>query len=157
MDSSFENAEKGKAYSVKYFQKSVARKKMTEEKKAAVYENIIPTTDYNDLKDCDLIIEAVFESRDIKADVTQKTEAVIAEDIVFASTTSTLPISGLAESSSRPSNFIGMHFFSPVERMPLVEMIMGEQSSDEALAKSLDYIAQIKKTPIVVNLSLIHI
>ena len=151
LDSSLENAEKGKAYSEKYFQKSVARKKMTEEKKAAVLENIIPTTDYNDLKDCDLIIEAVFESRDIKADVTQKTEAVIAEDIVFASNTSTLPISGLAESSSRPSNFIGMHFFSPVERMPLVEMIMGEQSSDEALAKSLDYIAQIKKTPIVVN------
>lgn len=77
--------------------------------------------------------------------MTQKTEAVIGEDIVFASNTSTLPISGLAESSGRPHNFIGMHFFSPVERMPLVEMIMGEQSSDEALAKSLDYIAQIKK------------
>ena len=151
LDSSLESAEKGKAYSEKYFQKSVARKKMTEEKKAAILDNIIPTIDYSDLKDCDLIIEAVFENREIKADVTQKTEAVIGEDIVFASNTSTLPISGLAESSGRPHNFIGMHFFSPVERMPLVEMIMGEQSSDEALAKSLDYIAQIKKTPIVVN------
>jgi len=151
LDSTQENAEKGKAYSEKYFQKSVALKKMTEEKKAAVMGNIIATTDYNDLKDCDLIIEAVFENREIKADVTQKTEAVIGEDIIFASNTSTLPISGLAESSSRPHNFIGMHFFSPVEKMPLVEMIMGEQSSDEALAKSLDYIQQIKKTPIVVN------
>ena len=151
LDSTQENAEKGKAYSEKYFQKSVALKKMTEEKKAAVMDNIIATTDYNDLKDCDLIIEAVFENREIKADVTQKTEAVIGEDIIFASNTSTLPISGLAESSSRPHNFIGMHFFSPVEKMPLVEMIMGEQSSDEALAKSLDYIQQIKKTPIVVN------
>jgi len=113
--------------------------------------NIIPTTDFNDLKDCDLIIEAVFENREIKADVTQKTEAVIGDDIVFASNTSTLPISGLAEASVRPHNFIGMHFFSPVEKMPLVEMIMGEQSSDEALAKSLDYIQQIRKTPIVIN------
>ena len=121
LDSSLESAEKGKAYSEKYFQKSVAKKKMTEEKKDKVLENIIPTTDYNDLKDCDLIIEAVFENREIKADVTQKTEAVIGEDIVFASNASTLPISGLAESSGRPHNFIGMHFFSPVERMPLVE------------------------------------
>jgi len=151
LDSTEEKAAKGKAYSQKYFQKSVALKKMTEEKKAAILDNIIPTTDFNDLKDCDLIIEAVFENREIKADVTQKTEAVIGDDIVFASNTSTLPISGLAEASVRPHNFIGMHFFSPVEKMPLVEMIMGEQSSDEALAKSLDYIQQIRKTPIVIN------
>ena len=151
LDSTEEKAAKGKAYSEKYFQKSVALKKMTEEKKAAILDNIIPTTDFNDLKDCDLIIEAVFENREIKADVTQKTEAVIGDDIVFASNTSTLPISGLAEASVRPHNFIGMHFFSPVEKMPLVEMIMGEQSSDEALAKSLDYIQQIRKTPIVIN------
>ena len=102
---------------------------MTEEKKAAIMDNIIATTDYNDLKDCDLIIEAVFENREIKADVTQKTEAVIGEDIVFASNTSTLPISGLAKSSSRPHNFIGMHFFSPANVMQLLENIRGSKST----------------------------
>ena len=124
---------------------------MTSEAAAEVLDRITVTTDFNDLAECDLIIEAVFENREIKADVTQKTEAVISEDTVFASNTSTLPITGLAESSSRPEGFIGMHFFSPVERMPLVEIILGKETSDRALAVALDYVQQIRKTPIVVN------
>ena len=151
LDSTIESATKGKAYTEKYLEKSISLKKMTSEKAKAIIDRIHVTTDYNDLKDCDLIIEAVFENREIKADVTEKTEKVIADSVIFASNTSTLPITGLAEASSRPKSFIGMHFFSPVERMPLVEIIMGEESSDEALAKSLDYIQQIRKTPMVIN------
>ena len=151
LDSTIESATKGKAYTEKYLEKSISLKKMTAEKAKAIIDRIHVTTDYNDLKDCDLIIEAVFENREIKADVTEKTEKVIADTVIFASNTSTLPITGLAKASSRPKSFIGMHFFSPVERMPLVEIIMGEESSDEALAKSLDYIQQIRKTPMVIN------
>ena len=151
LDSTIESATKGKAYTEKYLEKSISLKKMTSEKAKAIIDRIHVTTDYNDLKDCDLIIEAVFENREIKADVTEKTEKVIADSVIFASNTSTLPITGLAKASSRPKSFIGMHFFSPVERMPLVEIIMGEESSDEALAKSLDYIQQIRKTPMVIN------
>ena len=151
LDSTIESATKGKKYTEKYLEKSIALKKMTSEKAKVIIDRIHVTTDFNDLKDCDLIIEAVFENREIKADVTQKTEKVIADSVIFASNTSTLPITGLAKASSRPKSFIGMHFFSPVERMPLVEIIMGEESSDEALAKSLDYIQQIRKTPMVIN------
>jgi len=151
LDSTIESATKGKEYTEKYLEKSIALKKMTSEKAKVIIDRIHVTTDFNDLKDCDLIIEAVFENREIKADVTQKTEKVIADSVIFASNTSTLPITGLAKASSRPKSFIGMHFFSPVERMPLVEIIMGEESSDEALAKSLDYIQQIRKTPMVIN------
>jgi len=151
LDSTIESATKGKKYTEKYLEKSIALKKMTSEKAKVIIDRIQVTTDFNDLKDCDLIIEAVFENREIKADVTQKTEKVIADSVIFASNTSTLPITGLAKASSRPKSFIGMHFFSPVERMPLVEIIMGEESSDEALAKSLDYIQQIRKTPMVIN------
>ena len=151
LDSTIESATKGKQYTEKYLEKSIALKKMTPEKAQEIMDRIHVTTDFSDLKDCDLIIEAVFENRDIKADVTEKTEKIIADSVIFASNTSTLPITGLAKSSIRPKSFIGMHFFSPVERMPLVEIIMGEESSDEALAKSLDYIQQIKKTPMVIN------
>mgnify|MGYP006078253665 FL=1 len=151
LDSTIESATKGKEYTEKYLEKSIALKKITSEKAKAIIDRIHITTDFNDLKDCDLIIEAVFENREIKADVTEKTEKVIADSVIFASNTSTLPITGLAKASSRPKSFIGMHFFSPVERMPLVEIIMGEESSDEALAKSLDYIQQIRKTPMVIN------
>ena len=151
LDSTIESATKGKEYTEKYLEKSIALKKMTAEKAKVIIDRIHVTTDFNDLEDCDLIIEAVFENREIKADVTQKTEKVIADSVIFASNTSTLPITGLAKASSRPKSFIGMHFFSPVERMPLVEIIMGEESSDEALAKSLDYIQQIRKTPMVIN------
>ena len=97
------------------------------------------------------MIEAVFEQRDIKADCTRKTEAVIPSNATFASNTSTLPISGLAEASKRPKQFIGIHFFSPVEKMPLVEIIVGKKTSKESIAKALDYVGQLRKTPIVVN------
>ena len=151
IDQDQENAEKGKDYSVKLLDKALSRKKTTEEKKEKLLNLITPTTDYNLLKGADLIVEAVFENRDIKADVTAKAESQISEDAVFGSNTSTLPITGLAENSSRPNNFIGIHYFSPVEKMPLVEIIMGEKTSQETLAKAMDYVQKIKKTPIVVN------
>ena len=151
LDSTEEQAAKGKQYTEKFLEKRVARKKMSSDDAAAMLDRIKVTTDYNDLESCELIIEAVFEDREIKAGVTQATEAVIAESAIFASNTSTLPISGLAEASKRPKSFIGLHFFSPVERMPLVEVILGKETSDEALARALDYVQQIKKTPIVVN------
>ncbi len=151
LDSTEEQADKVKQYTEKFLEKRVARKKMSSDDAAAMLDRIKVTTDYNDLESCELIIEAVFEDREIKAGVTQATEAVIAESAIFASNTSTLPISGLAEASKRPKSFIGLHFFSPVERMPLVEVILGKETSDEALARALDYVQQIKKTPIVVN------
>ena len=151
IDQDQENAEKGKEYSLKLLDKALSRKKTTEEKKEKLLSLITPTTDYELLKGADLIVEAVFENRDIKAEVTAKAEAQIAENAVFGSNTSTLPISGLAKNSLRPDNFIGIHYFSPVEKMPLVEIIMGEKTSQETLAKTMDYVQKIKKTPIVVN------
>jgi 3-hydroxyacyl-CoA dehydrogenase/enoyl-CoA hydratase/3-hydroxybutyryl-CoA epimerase len=151
LDTGIEAAERGKAYSEGLLNRAVQRGYSTEEKAKGLLDMIHPTTDYNDLEGCDLVIEAVFESREIKADVTAKTEAVIPENAIFASNTSTLPITGLAEASKRPESFIGLHFFSPVDKMPLVELIVGEKSSDEAIARGLDYIKQIRKTPIVVN------
>jgi 3-hydroxyacyl-CoA dehydrogenase/enoyl-CoA hydratase/3-hydroxybutyryl-CoA epimerase len=112
---------------------------------------IQPTCDYADLHGCDAVIEAVFEDRGVKADVTRKTQAVTGGEILFASNTSTLPITGLAEAWSRPGNFIGMHFFSPVDRMPLVEIIRAKQTSDACLARALDLARRLRKTPIVVN------
>jgi 3-hydroxyacyl-CoA dehydrogenase/enoyl-CoA hydratase/3-hydroxybutyryl-CoA epimerase len=144
-------AEKGKEYSTKILDKQLSKKKTTEEKKEKLLSLITPTTDYSLLKGADLIVEAVFENRDIKADVTAKAEAQISETAVFGSNTSTLPITGLAQNSSRPANFIGIHYFSPVERMPLVEIIMGKETSQETLAKTMDYVQKIRKTPIVVN------
>ena len=151
LDTELENAERGKAYSEGLLNKAVERGKSTPEKAAAVLELIRPTTNYHDLAGCDLVIEAVFENPKIKADVTAKTEAVVPERCIFASNTSTLPITGLAEASERPEQFIGIHFFSPVDKMPLVEVIVGKKTGDEAIARSLDYIQQIRKTPIVVN------
>jgi 3-hydroxyacyl-CoA dehydrogenase/enoyl-CoA hydratase/3-hydroxybutyryl-CoA epimerase len=151
LDTSQENAERGKAYSEKLLSKAIERGRSTEEKAAALLSLIKPTTSYHDLQGCDLIIEAVFESKALKAEVTAKTEAVVPETCIFASNTSTLPITGLAEASERPEQFIGLHFFSPVDKMPLVEIILGEKTNDEAIARSLDYIQQIRKTPIVVN------
>ena len=150
-DVSLEAAEKGKSYSTRLLDKKVSRGSMTVEKRDQVLNRIMPTADAADLADCDLIIEAVFEDRDLKARVTQEAEAQIAETAVFASNTSTLPITGLAEQSSRPGNFIGLHFFSPVDKMPLVEIIVGEKTSQETLARAFDYVGQIRKTPIVVN------
>jgi len=151
LDTSQENAQRGKAYSEGLLRKAIERGRSTEEKATALLGLINPTTDYADLEGCDLVIEAVFESQQLKADVTAKTEAVVPESCIFASNTSTLPITGLAEASKRPEQFIGLHFFSPVDKMPLVEIILGKKTSDEAIARSLDYIQQIRKTPIVVN------
>ena len=151
LDTEITGAERGKAYSEGLLAKAVTRGYSTQEKADALLGLIKPTTDYADLEGCELVIEAVFENREIKAEVTAKTEAVIPETAIFASNTSTLPITGLAEASKRPASFIGLHFFSPVDKMPLVELIKGERSSDEAIARGLDYIQQIRKTPIVVN------
>ncbi len=151
LDTTQEQADKGKDYSRQLLQKRIAKGRMTEAKAAELLDRIIATTDFDDLNGCELIIEAVFEDRKIKADVTAKAEAVIAEDAIFASNTSTLPITGLAEASKRPEQFIGIHFFSPVDKMPLVEVILGKQTGDVATAQALDYIQQIRKTPIVVN------
>ncbi|EIM03100.1 3-hydroxyacyl-CoA dehydrogenase [Rhodanobacter thiooxydans] len=151
LDTTIENAEKGKAYSQGLLDKAISRGRSTPDKRDALLAKITPTTRYEDLQGCDLVIEAVFEDRAIKAACTQKAEAVIAADAVFASNTSTLPITGLAKASVRPKNFIGLHFFSPVDKMPLVEIIVGEQTSNETLARGFDYVLQIGKTPIVVN------
>ncbi len=118
---------------------------------AAALARITPASTYDVLEGCDLVIEAVFENRDIKAKVTGEAEVKISDDAVFGSNTSTLPITGLAAASSRPKNFIGIHFFSPVEKMQLVEIITGEETSQDTLAKALDYVRAIRKTPIVVN------
>ncbi len=151
LDTTMEAAEKGKAYAAKQWGKQVAKGRMTQQAMDALLARIHPTADYADLKGCELVVEAVFEKREIKADVTRKTEAVIATDAIFASNTSTLPITGLAEASVRPANFIGLHFFSPAEKMPLVEIIVGKATSDATLARSMDYVRAIGKTPIVVN------
>jgi 3-hydroxyacyl-CoA dehydrogenase / enoyl-CoA hydratase / 3-hydroxybutyryl-CoA epimerase len=151
IDQKQEAADKGKAYTASYMDKGIARKKATEEKKAQMLGRITATTDYAALKGCDLIIEAVFEDPKIKAEVTAKVEEVIGDDCIFASNTSTLPITSLAKASKRPDQFIGIHFFSPVEKMLLVEIIKGKETGDVAVAKALDYVRQIRKTPIVVN------
>lgn len=151
LDQSAEAAERGKAYSEALLDKAISRGRSTAEKKQELLDRITTTDDYDALKGCDLIIEAVFENRDIKAEVTKKAEAQISENAVFGSNTSTLPITGLAKASVRPENFIGIHFFSPVDKMMLVEIIMGEKTSPETLAKILDYVRAIRKTPIVVN------
>jgi 3-hydroxyacyl-CoA dehydrogenase/enoyl-CoA hydratase/3-hydroxybutyryl-CoA epimerase len=151
LDTTLQAAEKGKAYSRNLLEKRIAKGGGSPAEMAEILGRITVTTDYADLKGCELVIEAVFERRDIKADVTRKAEAVLAPSAVFASNTSTLPITGLAEASQRPANFIGLHFFSPVDKMPLVEVIRGKRTSDECLAHALDYVQQIGKTPIVVN------
>ncbi|OUS35232.1 3-hydroxyacyl-CoA dehydrogenase [Rhodobacterales bacterium 56_14_T64] len=144
-------ADKGKAYSASYMDKGIKRGKATPEKKEALLARITATPDLEHLKGCDLIIEAVFEDPTVKAEMTKKVEAIIPDDCIYASNTSTLPISSLAEASVRPEQFIGIHFFSPVEKMLLVEIIKGDKTGDRAVAKALDYVRQIRKTPIVVN------
>jgi len=142
-DTSLEKAEAGKAYSARILERR--------KKEANPLMLIKATADMRDLAGCDLIIEAVFEKRELKAQVTREAEPMLATGGIFASNTSTLPISGLAKASAHPEAFIGLHFFSPVERMELVEIIKGEKTSPETLAKAYDYVLQIGKTPIVVN------
>ena len=151
IDRDQEAADRGKSYTETYLDKGMKRGKVTAEKKEAMLSRITATPDLEQLKGCDLIIEAVFEDPAVKAEMTQKVEAIIPEDCIFASNTSTLPITGLAQASKRPEQFIGIHFFSPVEKMLLVEIIKGKETGDRAVAKALDYVRQIRKTPIVVN------
>ncbi|MGR3585439.1 MAG: 3-hydroxyacyl-CoA dehydrogenase NAD-binding domain-containing protein, partial [Pseudooceanicola nanhaiensis] len=151
IDQKQEAADKGRAYTEAFLDKGIKRGKTTPEKKAEILGRITATTDYDTLKDADLIIEAVFEDVGVKAEVTKNVEAVIPADCIFASNTSTLPITALAKASARPEQFIGIHFFSPVEKMLLVEIIKGKETGDRAVAKALDYVRQIRKTPIVVN------
>ncbi|MCF6444002.1 3-hydroxyacyl-CoA dehydrogenase NAD-binding domain-containing protein [Nereida sp. MMG025] len=151
IDQKQDAADKGKAYVESYLDKGISRKKTTPEKKDQVLGLITATTDYDALKGADLIVEAVFEDPAIKAEVTKNVEAVVGEDCIFATNTSTLPITDLAKASKRPEQFIGIHFFSPVEKMMLVEIIKGKETGDRAVAKALDFVRQIKKTPIVVN------
>ncbi|MFK7842901.1 MAG: 3-hydroxyacyl-CoA dehydrogenase NAD-binding domain-containing protein [Sphingorhabdus sp.] len=151
LDRTAEEAAKAVAYNKKILDKRVARGKMSQEKADAFLARIKPTTDYADLADVDLVIEAVFEQPDIKADVIKKAEAHIRPEVTFATNTSTIPIGSLAENSSRPDQFIGLHFFSPVERMPLLEIIPHAKTGDAALAAAFDYNRKIRKVPIVVK------
>ncbi|WDE03663.1 enoyl-CoA hydratase/isomerase family protein [Thalassomonas viridans] len=150
-DVSLQQAEQGKDYSRKLLDKQVARGRMMQGKAEAILALIQPSEDMEDLSGCEFVIEAVFEDRELKAKVTRECEQELAADAVFASNTSTLPITGLAQASARPEHFIGMHFFSPVDKMPLVEIICGEKTSERALALCYDLSIQLEKTPIVVN------
>ncbi|RME80902.1 MAG: 3-hydroxyacyl-CoA dehydrogenase [Caldilineae bacterium] len=150
-DVSVELAEAGKARIDRLLQERVEKGRLTPDKKAEVLARIHTTGSASDMAGCDLVIEAVPENREIKAQVIAETEACLAPDAVFGSNTSTLPISGLAAYGQRPEQFVGIHFFSPVHRMRLVEIIRGRQTSDATLAKAFDYVQQIGKTPIVVN------
>jgi 3-hydroxyacyl-CoA dehydrogenase/enoyl-CoA hydratase/3-hydroxybutyryl-CoA epimerase len=150
-DVSLENAEKGKAYTEKLLDKEVSKGKLNKEKKEEILARITPSADAKDLEGVDFIVEAVFENTQLKHQVFQEIEDVVNANAVLGSNTSTLPITGLAEGVKNQANFIGIHFFSPVEKMPLVEIIRGKNTSDEVLAKVFDYTLQIKKTPIVVN------
>lgn len=150
-DVTMEGAEKGKDYSRGLMQKRLAKGRTTEAKMNALLEKITPTDDPNAIAGCDMIIEAVFENPELKYKVTKQTEAVLGETKIYASNTSTIPITFLAKASDRPENFIGIHFFSPVDKMPLVEIIVGEKTNDRAIAAAVDYVLAIGKVPIVVN------
>ncbi|AHI01091.1 3-hydroxyacyl-CoA dehydrogenase NAD-binding domain-containing protein [Kutzneria viridogrisea] len=150
-DVSAEAAERGKNYSVGLLDKQVSRGKLTAEKRAEILARITPTADAADLAGADLVIEAVFENTELKHKVFAEIQDVVNPDALLCSNTSTLPITGLAEGVKRPEDFVGLHFFSPVDKMPLVEIIRGANTSDEALAKAFDVVLQLKKTPIVVN------
>jgi len=151
IDRDQDSADKGKAYSDKVISSQIAKGRAKTADKDALLARIKATADYGELKGCDLVIEAVFEDREVKAEATRKAQAVLGPDVVFASNTSTLPITSLAETSLKPERFIGVHFFSPVEKMMLAEIIMGEKTDSNALAAAMDFVRAIKKTPIVVN------
>lgn len=150
-DVNVEGAEKGKDYSRQLMKKRISRGRATEEQATALLDKINATADPSSMEGCDMVIEAVFENQDLKYKVTKETESVLAEDKIYASNTSTIPISLLAKASDRPENFIGIHFFSPVDKMPLVEIIVGEKTNDRAIAAAVDYVVAINKIPIVVN------
>ncbi|MEX2982623.1 3-hydroxyacyl-CoA dehydrogenase NAD-binding domain-containing protein [Streptomyces sp. C36] len=150
-DVSAENARKGKAYSEGLLAKALAKGRTTERKRDELLARITPTADVADLAGCDAVIEAVFEDPALKHKVFQEIQHVVAPDALLCSNTSTLPITLLAEGVERQTDFVGLHFFSPVDKMPLVEIIKGERTGDEALARAFDLVRQIRKTPIVVN------
>ncbi len=151
IDATQEGADKGKKHCTDHFAKGVARGKLSQDKADALGALITPTTDYTLIKDVDLVVEAVFENSELKAKITKMAEEQIGEDAVFGSNTSSIPITDLAKASARPKNFIGIHFFSPVEKMNLVEIIMGGETGDYALSRAIDFVTKIKKTPIVVS------
>ena len=151
LDTSAELAARGKAYADARWAKQVQQGRMSEAAQGKLAARIRPTSDFASLDGCDIVVEAVFEDRALKAEVTRKAEAMLAPTAVFASNTSTLPITGLAQASARPANFIGLHFFSPAEKMPLVEIIRGQATSDDCLARAMDFVKALRKTPIVVN------
>lgn len=151
VDVSDEAAQRGKDYAKSYWSRQLQKKRIDQQRFDQLLSRVMPTGNYDDLAGSQLVIEAVFEDRALKAKVTAMTEAVTEAGSVFGTNTSTLPITGLAEASSRPNAFIGIHFFSPVEKMPLVEIIRGQETDDVATAVAMDYVAAIKKTPIVVN------
>lgn len=150
-DVSLDRAEAGRAYSLKLTQPRVEKGRMSPHDQAALLARITPTESVQDLQGCDLLIEAVFENRELKAKVTQEAQAQLAPDGFFASNTSTLPITGLAKASARPQKFVGIHFFSPVDKMKLVEIIRGKETDDETVARAYDYVQALGKIPIVVN------
>ena len=150
-DATQENADKGLSRIKVILNEELKRGRTTKGKMDEILSRITATADYDKLRNCDLIIEAVFEDRNLKGKVTAKAEKVMDSNGVFASNTSTLPITGLAEKSIRPEKFIGIHFFSPVHKMKLVEIIKGDKTNDETIAKAFDYVLKIKKIPIVVN------
>lgn len=151
IDRDQEAADKGKQFTIDEQTKSVSRKRTTQEKADAVINLITATTDYKALKDVDLIVEAVFENSELKASITKMAEAEIGDTAVFGSNTSSIPITDLAKASVRPDNFIGIHFFSPVHKMMLVEIIKGEKTSDYAISRAIDFVSKIRKVPIVVE------
>ncbi|MCO5058263.1 MAG: 3-hydroxyacyl-CoA dehydrogenase NAD-binding domain-containing protein [Rhizobiaceae bacterium] len=151
IDRDQESADKGKAHSASLMDNLIKKGRATEADKEKLLSLITATPDYAGLDGADLVIEAVFEDSEVKKGVTEKAEAVLAKSAIFASNTSTIPITGLAKNSARPKNFIGIHFFSPVDRMMLVEIILGKKTEDKALAVAIDYVRAIRKTPIVVN------
>jgi 3-hydroxyacyl-CoA dehydrogenase / enoyl-CoA hydratase / 3-hydroxybutyryl-CoA epimerase len=151
IDRDQEAADKGKEHSQKLISNQVAKGRAKSADRDALLGRIKASADYNDLRGCDLVVEAVFEDRAVKAEATKKAQAVLGPDVIFATNTSTLPITSLAETSQKPEDFIGVHFFSPVDRMMLVEIIVGEKTGSKALATAMDFVRAIKKTPIVVN------
>jgi 3-hydroxyacyl-CoA dehydrogenase/enoyl-CoA hydratase/3-hydroxybutyryl-CoA epimerase len=150
-DVSQDKADAGKAYSEKLTQGRVDKGRMSAQEQTALLSRITATESLEPLAGSDLIIEAVFENRELKAKVTQEAEPLLSEGGFFASNTSTLPISGLAKASRRPAKFAGIHFFSPVDKMKLVEIIRGKETDDETIARAFDYVQALGKIPIVVN------
>ena len=150
-DISIEQSELGKSYSEKLLKRSISKKRITEAKAETILNRIYPTAEYTELAECDLIVEAVFEDPVLKNQVTQEVETVLQSDKIYGSNTSTIPISILQSASSRPENFIGIHFFSPVDKMPLVEIIVGKDTNEVAIAAAVDFAIVVGKVPIVVN------